>query len=122
MRLLQLRPMRVVLRWQGIVTAVLAAIAWLASGGHGGASAALGGLIGIVAAVVFATVASFGGASGAGVALLAVLRAEAVKIGLIVVLLWLVLTTYKEVAIVWFIGAFLASVLILAVAPAIRER
>ncbi len=122
MRLLQLRPMRVVLRWQGIVTVALTAIAWLASGGHGGASAALGGLIGIVAAVAFATVASLGGASGAGVALLAVLRAEAVKIGLIVVLLWLVLTTYKEVAIVWFIGAFLASVLILAIAPAIRER
>lgn len=122
MRLLQLRPMRVVLRWQGIVTVALTAIAWLASGGHGSASAALGGLIGIVVAVAFATVASLGGASGAGIALLAVLRAEAVKIGLIVVLLWLVLTTYKEVAIVWFIGAFLASVLILAIAPAIRER
>jgi F0F1-type ATP synthase assembly protein I len=51
-----------------------------------------------------------------------VLRAEAVKIGLIVVALWLVLTTYKEVAIVWFIGSFLASALILSIAPAVRER
>jgi ATP synthase protein I len=122
MRLLLLRPIRVVLRWQGIVTAVLTALAWLASGHHGAASAALGGLIGIAAAAAFAAVASLGGASGAGTALLAVIRAEAVKIVLIVVLLWLVLTTYKEVAIVWFIGAFLASALLLAVAPAVRER
>jgi ATP synthase protein I len=122
MRLLQLRPIRVVLRWQGIVTAALTAIAWLASGSHGAVSAALGGSIGIAAAVAFAAVASLGGARAAGTALLAVLRAEAVKIALIVVLLWLVLTTYKEVAIVWFIGAFLASALILAIAPAVRER
>ncbi|MGH7186735.1 MAG: ATP synthase subunit I [Pseudomonadota bacterium] len=122
MRLLQQRPIRVVLRWQGIVTVALTAIAWLGSGGHGGLSAALGGLIGIVAALAFAAVASLGGASDAGTAPLAVLRAEAVKVALIVVLLWLVLTTYKEVAIVWFIGSFLASVLILVIAPAVRDR
>ena len=122
MRLLRLRPIRVVLRWQGIAAAVLTAIAWLTSGGHGALSAALGGLVGIVAAVVFAAIASLGSASGAGPALLSVLRAEAVKIALIVVLLWLVLTTYKEVAIVWFIGSFLASAVILSIAPAVRDR
>jgi ATP synthase protein I len=117
-----MRPIRVVLRWQGIATIVLTAIAWLASGGHGALSAALGGLVGIAAAVAFAAVASLGSASGAGTALASVLRAEAVKIALIVVLLWLVLTTYKEVAIVWFIGSFLASALILTIAPAVRDR
>jgi ATP synthase protein I len=122
MRLLRIRPIRVVLRWQGIATAVLTAIAWLTSGGHGALSAALGGLVGIAAAVVFAAVASLGGASGAAPALLSVLRAEAVKIALIVVALWVVLTTYKEVSIVWFIGAFLASTLILSIAPAVRDR
>jgi ATP synthase protein I len=122
MRLLRMRPIRVVLRWQGIATVVLTAIAWLMSGGHGALSAALGGLVGIAAAVVFAAVASLGGASDAGTALLSVLRAEAVKIALIVVLLWLVLTTYKDVAIVWFIGSFLASALILSIAPAVRDR
>ena len=122
MRLLRMRPIRVVLRWQGIATLVLTAIAWLASGGHGALSAALGGLVGIAAAVAFAAVASLGSASGAGNALLSVLRAEAVKIALMVVLLWLVLTTYKEVAIVWFIGSFLASALILTIAPAVQDR
>lgn len=122
MRLLRMRPIRVVLLWQGIATAALTAIAWLASGGNGSLSAALGGLVGIVAAVVFAAVASLGSASGAGTALLSVLRAEAAKIALIVVALWLVLTTYKEVAIVWFVGSFLASALILSIAPALRDR
>jgi ATP synthase protein I len=122
MRLLRIRPIRAVLRWQFIATLALTAIASLADGRHGAASAALGGLVAIAAAVAFAAVASLGGAASAGTALLAVLRAEAVKVGLIVVALWLVLTTYKDVAIVWFIGSFLATVLILAIAPAVRDR
>jgi ATP synthase protein I len=83
--------------------------------------ATLGGLVAIAAAVAFAVVASLGGARDAGTALLSVLRAEAAKIALIVVLLWLVLTNYKDVAIVWFIGSFLASALILSFAPALRD-
>lgn len=122
MRLLRMRPIRVVLRWQGIATAVLTGIAWLTSGGNGALSAALGGLVGIAAAVGFAAVASLGSARDAGTALLSVLRAEAVKIALIVVLLLLVLTNYKDVAIVWFIGSFLASALILSIAPAVPDR
>ena len=122
MRLLRMRPIRVVLRWQGIATAVLAAIAWFTSGGNGALSAALGGLVGIAAAVAFGAVASLGGGRDAGTALLSVLRAEAVKIALIVVLLWLVLTNFKDVAIVWFIGSFIASALILSIAPALRDR
>lgn len=122
MRLLRMRPIRVVLRWQGIATAALTGIAWLTSGGNGALSAALGGLVGIAAAVGFAAVASLGSARDAGTALLSVLRAEAVKIALIVVLLLLVLTNYKDVAIVWFIGSFLASALILSIAPAVPDR
>jgi ATP synthase protein I len=122
MRLLRIRPIRTVLRWQVIATAALTALGWLATGKHGAASAALGGLVGITAAVVFAGVASLGSTSSAATALLAVLRAEAAKVGLIVLALWLVLTTYKDVAIVWFIGSFLATVLILSIAPAVRDR
>ena len=122
MRLLRMRPIRVVLRWQGIATVVLTAIAWLTSGGNGALSAALGGLVGIAAALGFAAVASLGGARDSGTALLSVLRAEAVKIALVIVLLWLVLTNYKDVAIAWFIGSFLASALILSIAPAVPDR
>jgi ATP synthase protein I len=117
-----MRSIRFVLGWQGIVTAALTGIAWATSGRHGATSAALGGLTGIAAAVGFAIVAALGGTRDAGTALLAALRAEAVKIALIVALLWLVLSTYKEVAIVWFIGSFIASALILSFAPAVRDR
>lgn len=122
MRLLRIRPIRTVLRWQVIATLALTALAWLATEKHGAASAALGGLVGITATVVFASVASLGSASNAGTALLAVLRAQAAKVGLIVLALWLVLTTYKDVVVVWFIGSFLATVLILSIAPAVRDR
>jgi ATP synthase protein I len=39
----------------------------------------------------------------------------------IVVLLWLVLTTYKNVVVIWFIGSFLVSVLILTAAALVRD-
>jgi ATP synthase protein I len=121
MRLLRIRPIRVVLRWQGIVTVAFAVIAGFAAGMHGALSAALGGLVGIAATIAFAVVASLGGVGSAGMALAAILRAEAVKIAVIVVLLWLVLSTYKNVIVVWFIGSFLISVLLLSGAAAIRD-
>ena len=122
MRLLRMRPIRVVLGWQAVVAIALTAIAWAGSGPQAAVSAALGALVGIAAAVAFAFVASLGGAGSAGVALLSVLRAEAVKIGLIVVLLWLVLKLYRDVVVVWFIGSFLLCALILSMAVLVREK
>ena len=122
MQLLRMRPIRVVLGWQGASAVVLAAIAWVATGPHGALSAALGCAVGMAGAIAFAVVASLGGSSSAGVALLAVLRAEAVKIALIVASLWLVLKLYKDVSVVWFIGSFLASILILSLAVLVREE
>jgi ATP synthase protein I len=122
MRLLRIRPIRVVLGWQGASALAFTAAAWALSGPHGAVSAALGAGVGIAAAIAFALVASLGGAASAGVALLALLRAEAVKIALIVVSLWLVLKFYKEVSVVWFIGSFVVSVLILSMAMLFREK
>jgi F0F1-type ATP synthase assembly protein I len=122
MRLLRIRPVRVVLGWQGACAVAFAAAAWALSGPHAAASAGLGAGVGIAAAVAFALVASLGGAASAGVALAAVLRAEAVKIALIVVSLWLVLKFYEDVSVAWFIGSFLVSALILSLAMLIREK
>jgi ATP synthase protein I len=121
MRMLHSRPIRMVLRWQGFVTLGLAVAGGLVSGGHGALSAALGGMVGILAAVGFAIVGSLGSNRDVGQALLQVIRAEAVKVLLIVVLLWLVLKVYKDAQIVWFIGSFLASAVILSVTPAMTE-
>jgi len=115
------RPIRVVLRWQVIATAALALIAGAWAGGHGALSAVLGGAVSIVSGLASAVVVSLGRAKSAEGALFAVLRAEAVKIGLIVILLWLVLATYRDVAVLVFLGSFLLTVVIFAMAFFVRE-
>jgi ATP synthase protein I len=115
------RPIRTVLRWQVAATAALALIAGALSGGHGALSAVLGGAVSILSGLAAAVVASPGRANSAAGALIAVLRAEAVKIGLMVVLLWLVLATYRDVAVPVFIGSFLLTVVIFAMAFFVRE-
>ena len=115
------RPIRTVLRWQLMATAALALIAGGLAGGHGALSAALGGAVSICSGVASAVVASLGRANSAEGALFAVLRAEAVKIGLIVILLWLVLATYRDVAVLVFLGTFAVTVVIFAMAFFVRE-
>ncbi len=119
---LRSQAIRTVLRWQVIATGALAAISGLAASWHGALSAALGGLVSIVAGLGFAAVASLSRKDSAGLAMLAALRAEAVKIMLIVVLLWVVLATYKNIVIVAFIGTFIAATILFALALFVREK
>lgn len=115
------KPIRTVLRWQLIATVALTIVAGLLAGGHGALSAALGGAVSICAGLASAAVASMGRAQSAGEILVGALRAEGVKIGLVVVLLWLVLATYGEVVAIAFFGSFFATVLIFALAFFVRE-
>ena len=119
---LRSRALRTVLRWQLLVTAALAAISALAAGRHDAVSAALGGLVSFVAGLGFAAVASASRKDSVGLAMLAALRAEAVKIVLIVALLWVVLSVYKSVVIVAFIGTFTVTVIVFALALFVREK
>ncbi len=93
----------------------------LLAGEHGAISAAAGGLVSIVAGLTSAFVASRGDAKSAEGILIGALRAEGVKIGLIVILLWLVLATYRDVVAIAFFGSFLVTVLIFAMAFFVRE-
>lgn len=115
------RPIRTVLRWQMVATAALTLVAWAFAGAHGALSAALGGAVSICSGLAAAVLASLGRANSPEGALFAVLRAEAVKIGLMVALLWLVLATYRDVAVPVFIGSFLLTVVIFAMAFFVRE-
>jgi ATP synthase protein I len=115
------KPIRSVLRWQVVATAALALIAGALAGGHGALSAALGGAVSILSGLASAVVASLGRAQSAEGVVFAALRAEAVKIGLIVVLLWLVLATYRDVAVLVFLGTFAVTVVIFAMAFFVRE-
>lgn len=115
------KPIRTVLRWQLYATAALTLVAGLVAGAHGALSAALGGAVSLCAGGASAVVAALGGAQSAGEVLAGALRAESVKIGLIVILLWLVMTAYRDVVALAFFGSFLVTALIFAMAFFVRE-
>lgn len=115
------KPILTVLRWQAYATLAMTLIAGLLGGIHAAVSALLGGMISVVAGWVFAVVGRGGAARSAGDAVLGMLRAEAAKIGLMVLLLWLVLTFYRDVVVPGLIGSFVATVLIFAMAIFVRE-
>jgi ATP synthase protein I len=115
------KPIHTVLRWQLIATAALTLAGGILAGVDGALSAALGGAVSVSAGWVAAVVASKGKAQTAGEVLIGALMAEGVKIGLIVILLWLVLATYEGVVAPAFFGSFLVTVLIFAMAFFVRE-
>jgi ATP synthase protein I len=115
------KPIRTVLVWQMLATALMAlAAAWLA-GKHGALSAAAGGAVSIVAGLVSALVASLSKAKSAGGILVGALRAEAVKLGAALLLLWLVLANYGQAAVGVLLGAFVVTMLIFSMAFFVRE-
>jgi len=115
------KPVRKVLVWQVVVTAILAICAGLLAGGRGAASAALGGSVSIVAGLAFAIVMQSSDVRSADGTVVAALRAEAIKIGLAVILLWLVLALYKDVVLIVFIGSFILSILVFSMAFFVRD-
>jgi len=121
MLLIQSKPISAVLRWQAYATAAMTLFAGGLWGMHAGLSALLGGLISIASGAVFAIVAHTGKTGTAGSVLRVALRAEAAKIIAVVLLLWLVLTTYKEVVALGFLGAFAVTILIFSAAVAVRD-
>lgn len=108
--------------WQ-FVAIVLSAIGfWLLLGAHAAVSALLGGLVGLVAGLGFVLVAqTSNSATNAGATLRVALRAESVKVGASVLLLWLVFVIYKDVVAVVFIGTFSLAILIFSLAIFVRD-
>ena len=123
---LKTKPIRTVLRWQLIATAVIAVVAGMWAGMHGAISAALGGLINLSAGVGFALVLGLGlgtaGSTALGQSLVAMFRAEAVKIVLIFGQLVLVLTTYHDIVMGAFFTAFIVTVIIFSMAFFVRDE
>ena len=117
----QIRPIRIVQRWQIIVTAVLALVGLTLWGRDGALSAALGGAINVIAGWVYGWRVSQGEARNAGEALRTMFRAEGIKVLLIVVQLWMVLASYRDIVHVAFFAAFVVTVGVFAAAIAVRE-
>ena len=110
------RKIRSAIGLQVLATAIIASIAAWNAGVHGAISAALGGLISIIAGLVFVLLTARNKVRSAGEVLLVAFKAEAAKLFLAILLLWLVLTLYHEVVIVGLIGSFVVSILIFSVA------
>ena len=88
---------------------------------HGALSALLGGMVNITAGVVYAVVVGLRRAPTAGDTVRTMIRAEAAKITLIVLQLWLVLTTYRDVVAAALIAAFVVTVLVSTTAIVMRD-
>jgi ATP synthase protein I len=118
---LSTKPIRRVLQWQAAATVVIAVIAGLWQGPHGALSAALGGVVNITSVVVYAVVMSLSmrgisNPASTGGTVAALFRAEACKILVIILQLWLVLVNYKEVVFVVFFASFVITVLLFRMA------
>ena len=117
----RIRPFRIVLRWQLIATAVLTLVSAIPWGGDGAISAALGGAVNIVAGGVYGWRVTRGEARTAGETLATMFRAWGIKVLLIVVLLILVLSLYRDIVHAAFFAAFVVTVGVFAAAVAVSE-
>ncbi|MER2513823.1 MAG: ATP synthase subunit I [Nitrosomonas ureae] len=106
------RSLKVVLLVQLLVTFALVIVFLLALGKHGAISAMLGGGVSVISSAVFALIVSRHQGYTASDAIRTALRAEAVKIILIVGLLWMVFKFYASVNALVFIGTFILMVLV----------
>lgn len=112
------RAFRVTMAWQSAASIALAVVAGLLAGSAGFLSAVLGGGIGVTGVLVFALV-SGRRTAGSGNAVRTVLRAEAAKVAVIVLLLWLSFVAYSDMVVLAFLGAFAISVLLSGLAFAV---
>jgi ATP synthase protein I len=116
-----MRPIRIVLGWQVIATAILTLAFGLLWGAHAAFSAALGGAVNVVAGCGYAAMVARSRASSAGEALRGIFRAEAVKIILTLVQLPIVLSNYKDIVPGAFFTSFVTTVAVFAAAVAVRD-
>ena len=121
-RLIEGKPVRTVLRWQLYATVASMLIAAFWSGSHAALSALLGGLINVTAGAVFGLVATHSRKRTVGEALIALMRAEAGKVALIVVQLWIVLVYYEALVRAPFFGTFFLTVILFSMAIFVREH
>jgi ATP synthase protein I len=115
------RPIRTVLLWQLAASAAMTLVAALFAGMDGALSAAFGGAVSIIAGLASALVASLSSAASAGGVLVGALRAEAVKLGVALLLLWVVLANYPDAVAAVVLGAFVVTMLIFSMAFFVRE-
>ena len=117
---LKTRSIRTLLCWQAAAIGAFAVLGGLWSGGQnwvpGAVSGALGAAINLVANFVYALMGGIVRPASATGALFVIMRAEAFKIGLILVQLLLVIKLYRDLVVGPFVVAFIVTALLYAVA------
>jgi ATP synthase protein I len=114
-------PLGRVAGWQLIATGIIAVGGGIGWAWPGAISGLLGGIVNLAAGAAYAFVVGLADPASAGGTLVTAFRAEAVKIVLIVVQLWLVLTMYHDVVHAVFFAAFVVTVLVTQAAVLIRN-
>ncbi len=109
------------LRWQLMVTAVVAIIALIISGKHAGLSAIAGGLSVVIAAFLASKVAQRNYKDATAI-LINMLKAEAIKIFLIVILLFITFKVYKQLVPFALIAGLAAAALFSGAAMAKQDK
>jgi F0F1-type ATP synthase assembly protein I len=107
--------------WQAAASVLVAALGGWWAGWHGLLSGLLGGVVNVSAGIVFAVLVGVGRAASAVGTLRTMLRAEAAKITLIVLQLWLVFGSYRDLVPGAFLAAFVATLLVSQAAILIRD-
>jgi ATP synthase protein I len=107
--------------WQLLASAAAAGFGGWWAGWHGALSAFLGGIVNISAGVVFAMLVRLGRPGTATATVRTMIRADAAKITVIVLQLWLVLTNYPDLVPGVFIAAFVLTVFVAHAAILIRD-
>jgi ATP synthase protein I len=97
-------------------------LAGILLGPHAALSALLGGLINVTAGAVFGWVAARSRKGTPAESMLALVRAEAAKVVLIVAQLWVVLVSYKQLVLGPFFGTFVLTVIFFSMAFFVRDR
>jgi F0F1-type ATP synthase assembly protein I len=118
---LSTKPFRTVLLWQAVATLAIAAISGFVAGVHGALSVVLGGLVNLSAGVVFAFVLAVAPPRSAGATITAMFRAEGAKVLVIIALLGVVLSKYRDAVLPAFLAAFVVTVLLSSVALFVRD-
>lgn len=109
---------------------MLAMLAGMSGGIHGATSALLGGSISVLGGVASSRILEVGRnrsrrqpmSMSAAAVLLGALKAELVRVTVIVLMLWLVFTFYKDVSALGFIGTFAVTTVIYSLAIAVPDK
>lgn len=116
MELIKNKQLRTVINWQLIYSVVMTIIFGIISGFHGAVSGFLGALISAGASSAYAIIVSRHKGFSASGTLRTALRAELLKILIIILSLWAVFENYQNVKPVIFICSFIGAVIMSSMA------